>query len=69
MADFSHFNDSGRAWMVDVSAKEAGDNITAADFNLPKDIVIIDSEDEIYAGIKTVREEIVEEPEEVKPAK
>ena len=21
MADFSHFNDSGRAWMVDVSAK------------------------------------------------
>lgn len=54
--------------MVDVSAKESGDNVTAADFDLPKDIVILDSEDEIYAGIKTVREEMVEEPEAVKPA-
>jgi len=51
--------------VVDVSEKESGDNISAIDFNLPKEIKILDSEDELYAGIKAVREEIAEEPEEV----
>ena len=65
---------SGRAELmpdeiiVDVSEKESGENITAADFNLPSEVKILDPEHEIYAAIKAAKEEIVEEPEEVKPA-
>jgi large subunit ribosomal protein L25 len=54
--------------VVDVSEKESGENITAIDFHLPPEIKILDSEHEIYAIIKAIKEEIVEEPEEVKPA-
>ena len=54
--------------VVDVSEKESGENITAVDFHLPKEIKIHDPEHEIYATIKAIKKEIVEEPEEVKPA-
>ena len=54
--------------VVNVSEKEFGDNITAIDLNLPKEIIILDSDNEIYAGIKGIRVEQAEEPEEVKPA-
>ena len=60
--------------IVDISKKKAGDNVTAIDFNLPSEITILDSADEIYAIIKAVKEEVVEEVEkvevveEVKPA-
>jgi large subunit ribosomal protein L25 len=54
--------------VVDVSEKESGANITAVDFNLPSEVKILDPEHEIYAIIKAVKEEAVEEPEEVKPA-
>ncbi len=56
---------------VDVSGKEFEENITAADFHLPKEIKILDPENEVYAIIKAVREvvaEKTEEEEEVKPA-
>jgi len=55
---------------VDVSGKILDENITAVDFRLPKEIKILDSENEVYAIIKAVREGIVEEAasEEVKPA-
>lgn len=56
---------------VDVSKKEAGENATAADFNLPEGIKVLDPEHEIYVVIKAAREEVEEEPEEseeVKPA-
>lgn len=53
---------------VDVTKKEAGENVTAIDFHLPSDLKILDQEHEIYAMIKAVKEEIVEETEEVKPA-
>lgn len=49
----------------DVSEKQLGDNIAVIDFHLPKEIKILDSEDELYAGIKAIREELVEEPEVV----
>jgi len=52
--------------IVDVSKKEFGENITAIDFNLPPEIKIIDSDNEIYAVIKAIKEAIVEEPEETK---
>jgi len=54
--------------VVDVSEKVFGDNITAIDFHLPKELIILDSEDEIYAGIKAIKEVLVEETEEVTPA-
>lgn len=53
---------------VNVSEKQSGDNITAMDFHLPKELIILDSKDELYAGIKTIRDVQVEETEEVKPA-
>lgn len=46
--------------IVDVTAKVSGDNVTAADFDLPKEITILDPEDEIYAIIKDVKEEVAE---------
>lgn len=62
---------SGKAVMmpdvtvVDVTGKELGDTVTAADFHLPEGIRSLDSEHEAYALVKAVKEEIVEEPEEV----
>lgn len=50
--------------VVDVSEKKAEDSVTSIDFNLPAEIKIIDSEHEVYAMIKAVREEIVEKPDE-----
>ncbi len=52
---------------ADVSKLESGDTITAKNFNLSKEMKILDEENEIYAVIKTMKEEVVEEPEEVKP--
>lgn len=52
------------AAVVDISKKESGENVTAADFNLPSEIKIVDPEQEIYAIVKTIKAEIVEEPEE-----
>lgn len=45
---------------VDVSAKELGDTITSASFTVPKGLKILDSETEIYAVIKAIKEAIVE---------
>lgn len=53
--------------VVDVSEKKAGENVTSADFSLPKDIRILDPEDEVYAVIKEFKEEAVEE-EDSEPA-
>jgi len=64
---------------VDVSEKKAGENITSIDLHLPTGIKILEPENEIYAVIKAVKEEVVaeevvteevtEEAEEIKPAK
>lgn len=45
---------------VDISAKELGDTITSASFTVPKGLKILDSETEIYAVIKAVKEVIAE---------
>ena len=50
--------------IVDVSEKETGAEITAADFTLPAEIKIADAEGEIYAVIKTPTVEF-DEPQEV----
>ena len=55
------------AAVADISKKEAGDNITALDFDLPKGIKILDAENEIYAVIKA-KKEVVEEEVEVAAA-
>jgi large subunit ribosomal protein L25 len=55
--------------VVDVSQKKAGESITITDFNLSPEIKTLDPENEIYAVVKAAKEEIVEAPEEVKPAK
>lgn len=54
---------------VDVSGKELEENITAADFHLPKEIKILDPENEVFAIIKAVRENAAEKPEEEEEAK
>ncbi len=54
--------------VVDVSKKESGDNITAVDFHLPTELIILDAEDELYAGIKAIRDVLVKEPEEAMSA-
>ena len=63
----SHLPDSV---VLDVGKKELGDSITAADFNLPKELKVLDAENEIYAVIKAIKEEVVEEvvAEEAEPA-
>lgn len=48
---------------VDVAGKKLGDTITANDFKLPEGIKILDSENEIYAVIKEIKQEVEEEPE------
>lgn len=45
---------------VDVSEMTTGDNVTAANFDLPATIKILDEADEIYAMIKDVKETVVE---------
>lgn len=54
--------------IVDVSKKELGDTITRIQFALPAGIKILDADNEIYAIIKAVKEELVEEVVEEKPA-
>ena len=53
---------------VDVSGKEAGDMITAAELNLSADITVQNDDNEIYAVIKPVRVIKEEEPEETAEA-
>lgn len=43
------------AAVVDLSAKELGDSIIAADFEFPEGVTVIDSADTIYAIVKHVR--------------
>lgn len=57
------------AVLIDISKKEAGEHITAADFQLSKKIKILDSGNEIYAVIKRSKEDSAEEAEEAKPTK
>lgn len=54
--------------IVDVSKKELGDTITAADLNISAEIKIHDAENEIYAVIKAIKEVVEEEPEEAAAA-
>jgi len=54
--------------IADVSAKELGDTVTAADLNISADIKSLDADDEIYAIIKAVKEVVEEEPEEAAAA-
>jgi large subunit ribosomal protein L25 len=64
---------SGRASLMpdfvvaDISKKEKGENVTVLDFHLPKEIKTLDSENEIYAIIKAIKEDVVEAPEELTP--
>ena len=46
---------------VDVSGMELGKTITAADFHLPEGVKVLDPENETYAVIKQVKEEVPEE--------
>lgn len=49
---------------ADVSKSKFGDNITAADFNMPSEVKILDPQDEIYAVVKNAKGETIEEPDE-----
>lgn len=42
---------------VDVSQKEYGDSVTAADFNFPDDIRILDPKETVYATVKGNKQE------------
>ena len=53
------------ALSVDVSQMALGDTITIKNFDLNKEIRVTDKEDEIYASITQMKEEIEEEVEEV----
>jgi len=55
--------------VIDVSKKEAGENVTAIDFHLPAEIKILGSTDVIFAVIKNAKVEIEEPTAEAKPAK
>lgn len=48
--------------IIDVSMKNLDDTITAQEFHLPPEIKILEPANEIYAVIKAIREELVEEP-------
>jgi len=54
--------------IADVSKKELGDTVTAADLNISADIKNLDADDEIYAIIKAIKEVVEEEPEEEEAA-
>lgn len=49
---------------IDVAGKQLGDTVTANDFNLDKQIKITDKEDEIYASVTQLKEQVVETAEE-----
>ena len=51
--------------VVDVSEKELGAEITAADFNMPAELKILDADNEIYAIIKSSVEASFDEPQVV----
>ncbi|MDD2233757.1 MAG: 50S ribosomal protein L25 [Desulfitobacteriaceae bacterium] len=51
--------------VVDVSEMVPGDTITAKNFNFDKQLIITDSEDEIYAVITTLKESLIEPETEV----
>ncbi len=55
--------------IVDVSEKELGANILAADLNLPAEIKNLDEANEVYAVVKVTHEIPAEEPEEPKEDK
>lgn len=57
------------AAIVDVSTKELGDNITAADFKFPDGVTVLDRPDTIYAIVKHVRMMNAEASVEETPAK
>ena len=48
---------------VDVSEKELGDTITIKDFDLNAEIKVTDKEDEVYASIVQIKEQVEEETE------
>lgn len=54
--------------VVDVSEGTYGMNITAIDFHLPAELKVLDTENEIYAVIKSKQEVAADEPGEAKPA-
>ncbi|MFT5871878.1 MAG: large subunit ribosomal protein L25 [Clostridium sp.] len=49
---------------IDVSEKKLGDTITAKDFDLNKKIKIIDEENQVYAAIIAMKEQVEEVTEE-----
>ena len=49
--------------IVDISKKVSGDTITSADLSLPAAVKLHETENEIYAVIKAVKEVVEEEPE------
>ena len=53
------------ALSVDVSQMKLGDAITIKNFELDKQIRVTDKEDEVYASITQMKEEVEEEVEEV----
>ena len=52
---------------IDVSKRESGDHVTSADFHLPKDVHIHETEHESYAVVRVQRALVAEEPA-AKPA-
>ena len=50
---------------VDVSQMALGDSITIKNFDLNKEIRVTDKEDEVYASVTQMKEEVEEEVEEV----
>ena len=54
--------------VVEVSGKQAGDTITAADFHLPEGVRTIDPEGEAYAAVKAVRAVAADDAEETTEA-
>ncbi|MBX4264220.1 50S ribosomal protein L25 [Clostridium estertheticum] len=53
------------ALSVDVSQMALGDSITIKNFDLNKEIRVTDKEDEVYASVTQMKEEVEEEVEEV----
>lgn len=49
---------------IDVSKKQHGDSVTAADFRLPDGVKILDAQNTIYATVKGTKKAIVEQTEE-----
>jgi large subunit ribosomal protein L25 len=49
---------------VDVSEKEQGDTVTLKDLDLNPELKVLDREDEVYASVTALKEQVVDEPEE-----